>query len=665
MTRRLPPARARCVGRDARRRRLGSRHAAADARPLDEGLLLQAAARIADGQWPYGTSGWAYGPGQPCCSARSASCSGRPSVAWWLRPARGADAAIALLAFQLVRDQGAARRLGGRRGAVCGAHDGQPTTANPFPPPSRSGSRAVAPPSRGRPVCRRGCSSPSPAFWRPEFGIAALLAVVAATAADATLERRPGPAAAPGAATRSSRRRAPARACSCYAPFAVAAGPATLWDALVDLSSLRDGAAWRLPFPFLYDGPLRARAPAAATARTCSATSCPCSASSGSRAAAAVANAAAGRSPRRAACGGATVLGLGGLAISSAARTTCTSSRCSSRCAILAAGAGAAARPRPRRDPRRRTRPRRGSPALLNLASTGRCGRRRGSGCFLPGVPGILVAPEGGARAPGARARRAAARPARRADLRRPAALGPRDADRPLLHSSCGGRTCSADDAQVLNDPEERRRSSPRCAPPRRASSCAGPIRSPPARAERARAPQWRAHARRVPGRGVRVAGPSRRLRGADRGGRLPRWPRAPPSPSWRSPSRAGWRPPYPGRARRAAGGGDPARPDGRLTRRERCAGARAARGRAASAGPTRVAAPRLGRLKVAAAENARAAARCGACVAGEPEKVRRVDGARAGARRRTPTGRGRRGAPGRAGAGARALTLPPGAVTG
>jgi hypothetical protein len=33
--------------------------------PNDEGLMLQAAARIADGQVPYGDFWWFYPPGQP------------------------------------------------------------------------------------------------------------------------------------------------------------------------------------------------------------------------------------------------------------------------------------------------------------------------------------------------------------------------------------------------------------------------------------------------------------------------------------------------------------------------------------------------------------------------------------------------------------------------
>ena len=33
--------------------------------PLDEGILMQAATRMADGQWPWRDFGWAYGPGEP------------------------------------------------------------------------------------------------------------------------------------------------------------------------------------------------------------------------------------------------------------------------------------------------------------------------------------------------------------------------------------------------------------------------------------------------------------------------------------------------------------------------------------------------------------------------------------------------------------------------
>ena len=36
--------------------------------PLDEGILMQAATRMADGQWPWRDFGWAYGPGAAAVS---------------------------------------------------------------------------------------------------------------------------------------------------------------------------------------------------------------------------------------------------------------------------------------------------------------------------------------------------------------------------------------------------------------------------------------------------------------------------------------------------------------------------------------------------------------------------------------------------------------------
>ena len=47
-----------------------------------------------------------------------------------------------------------------------------------------------------------------------------------------------------------------------YVPFAVAAGPGQLWDSLVG-AGVRDGAAWRLPFPLEYEGTLRGWPPRA------------------------------------------------------------------------------------------------------------------------------------------------------------------------------------------------------------------------------------------------------------------------------------------------------------------------------------------------------------------------------------------------------------------
>ena len=89
------------------------------------------------------------------------------------------------------------------------------------------------------------------AFWRPDLGAVAALAAVAVLGA-----RRAWPAAGVAAGS------AALAGAALYAPFAVAGGLPRLWDALV-AEAARDGAAWRLPFPFGYEGPLRAWPPGA------------------------------------------------------------------------------------------------------------------------------------------------------------------------------------------------------------------------------------------------------------------------------------------------------------------------------------------------------------------------------------------------------------------
>src|SRR3954452_23821509 len=66
--------------------------------PHDEGLMLQAASRIADGQWPYRDFWFNYGPGQPLLLAPVAH-----SLLGWRLVRVAIDAAVAVLAFALVR----------------------------------------------------------------------------------------------------------------------------------------------------------------------------------------------------------------------------------------------------------------------------------------------------------------------------------------------------------------------------------------------------------------------------------------------------------------------------------------------------------------------------------------------------------------------------------
>src|SRR3954453_7265306 len=70
--------------------------------PHDEGLMLQAAARIADGQIPYRDFWWNYGPGQPYLLGALWKLFG-PSLLTWRIVRVGLDAAVALLVYLLVR----------------------------------------------------------------------------------------------------------------------------------------------------------------------------------------------------------------------------------------------------------------------------------------------------------------------------------------------------------------------------------------------------------------------------------------------------------------------------------------------------------------------------------------------------------------------------------
>jgi hypothetical protein len=218
--------------------------------PFDEGFLMQAATRIADGQWPYRDFGWPYGPGQAGVVALAFKLFG-PSVIWWRILRVAADATIALIVWALVR------RPAGDRWALAAwltaaVTIAQPTSANPFPVALAFALGAVLAAARGRPVTA-GLLAALATAWRPDVGVVAMIAAVAA----ATARGAAAPRAAP-------RRAGPVRAGAAwlggvvviFAPFAVAAGPRRVYDELVG-RALGDGAWWRLPFPLPYDGPLR------------------------------------------------------------------------------------------------------------------------------------------------------------------------------------------------------------------------------------------------------------------------------------------------------------------------------------------------------------------------------------------------------------------------
>jgi hypothetical protein len=215
--------------------------------PFDEGLLLQAAQRIAGGEWPYADFGWAYGPGQPLAVALGFEAFG-PSVLVWRVLWAASCATIAVLVWWLVRrepDPARPARPGWALAAwlAAAATAAQPMLPNPMVPALALALGALAAATgsaTGRPALAGGLVALT-AFWRPDLGVLALVAVLLAG------DRR--------AAIRSAAV-AVAGVVVLYLPFAVAAGPGRLWHALVT-TSLQGGDAWRLPFPLVYDGPLR------------------------------------------------------------------------------------------------------------------------------------------------------------------------------------------------------------------------------------------------------------------------------------------------------------------------------------------------------------------------------------------------------------------------
>src|SRR3954447_8884612 len=70
--------------------------------PHDEGLMLQAAARIASGEWPYRDFWFNYGPGQPLLLGALWKAFG-PSLLTWRLVRVALDATVSVLAYALVR----------------------------------------------------------------------------------------------------------------------------------------------------------------------------------------------------------------------------------------------------------------------------------------------------------------------------------------------------------------------------------------------------------------------------------------------------------------------------------------------------------------------------------------------------------------------------------
>src|SRR4051812_15804931 len=200
--------------------------------PHDEGLMLQAAARIAgDGQLPYRDFWWNYGPGQPFLLAPLWKVFG-PSLLTWRIVRTALDATVALLVWLLARRE-ASPPTALLAWAAAAAAMAWPTGPGPNP-------AALALVLGGLLLARRspvgaGALCGLAALFRPELGAAGALGVALAGGGVRAL------AAAAGAAV------------VLWLPFFVVA-PGDLVDDTAGFLGVQD--LQRLPLPLHYRGGL-------------------------------------------------------------------------------------------------------------------------------------------------------------------------------------------------------------------------------------------------------------------------------------------------------------------------------------------------------------------------------------------------------------------------
>jgi hypothetical protein len=208
---------------------------------FDEGLALQAAARITDGQLPYQDFTWAYGPGQPYLLAGLNELFA-PSLLAWRVVRVLVNGAVTVVVYVVLRDRvGTPPALAAALVAACAL--AEPLSANPFALAFLFALLAVAAAagSEPRPLAAALFTALA-AAWRLDFGIYAGVACLVALALrrDGRAVLLYGAGAAGGALL-------------AYLPFVITTGPADMWDALV-ATGLRDREYWTLPFPLEYDG---------------------------------------------------------------------------------------------------------------------------------------------------------------------------------------------------------------------------------------------------------------------------------------------------------------------------------------------------------------------------------------------------------------------------
>ena len=210
--------------------------------PNDEGLMLQAAARIADGQVPYRDFWWFYPPGQPLLLGALWKVLG-PSLLEWRVLRVLCDAAVSVLAWRLALRGGASPRAALAVWLAAALAMAYPSGPHPYPPTLVLCLAALLT-FEERPLVA-GVLAGLAAYWRLEFaGYLALgiLLACAVSRAPRTAGRFAGTALLTGVVA--------------YAPIVALAGVGRSWDLLVKYPLTEFSAYQSLPFPLHYDGPL-------------------------------------------------------------------------------------------------------------------------------------------------------------------------------------------------------------------------------------------------------------------------------------------------------------------------------------------------------------------------------------------------------------------------
>ena len=212
--------------------------------PNDEGLMLQAAARIADGQVPYSDFWWFYPPGQPYLLGGLWELFG-PSLLTWRIVRVACDAGVAVLVWSLARRGGASPPIALAAWLCAALAMAYPTGPHPFPPTLVMALGSLLLLER-RPALA-GALAGLAAVWRIEFAAYLWLGAMLAYAL------RPGERLAPAVRFTGA---AAAVAVVLYLPVVAAAGLGDSFDLLVRYP-LEDFSDYQsLPFPLDYDGPL-------------------------------------------------------------------------------------------------------------------------------------------------------------------------------------------------------------------------------------------------------------------------------------------------------------------------------------------------------------------------------------------------------------------------